>query len=148
MRSGDTPDASLPPEGEHLTLDALCTLTDTTLRNARYYIQIGLVPRPNGEKRGAYYTRVHAEALVKIRRWQAEGLSLARIGELLAAGASPGAPLPSRARAPGSVEVWSHLQVADGIELMVEPGRAGLAPGELRRLMADVMAAYQRLKGT
>lgn len=131
-----------------MSLEALCTLTDTTPRNARYYIQAGLVPRPLGEKRGAYYTREHAEALLKIRRWQAEGLSLARIGELLAAGASPGTPPPPKARMPGSVEVWSHLHVADGIELMVEPGRAGLTPEALRRLLADVMAAYRSQQGT
>ena len=30
------------------TLDELCTLTDLPRRTVRYYVQIGLVPRPAG----------------------------------------------------------------------------------------------------
>ena len=29
----------------------------------------------------------------------------------------------------GSVEVWSRLVVDDGVEVAIEPGRAGLGPG-------------------
>ena len=41
-------------------------------------------------------------------------MSLERIRELLAGGE---APVPPRPRAAGTVEVWSHLVVADGIEI-------------------------------
>jgi hypothetical protein len=36
----------------------------------------------------------------------------------------------------------SHLIVADGVELVIEPGRAGLKPEEVRSLFKRVLAAY------
>ena len=43
------------PETRH-TLDDLSALTELSLRTIRYYIQQGLMDRPIGEKRAAYYT--------------------------------------------------------------------------------------------
>ena len=68
------------------------------------------------------------------------GLSLERIRELLE-GADPAVP-PPRPRKAGSVEVMSHLIVADGVERVIEPGRAGLKPEEVRNLFKQVLAAY------
>jgi DNA-binding transcriptional MerR regulator len=124
----------------HHTLDQLCVLAELPRRTVRYYIQLGLVDRPIGETRAAYYTDVHLQQLLTIRKWTDAGLSLDRIGELLA-GAGPDVP-PPRPRKPGSVEVQSHLVVADGVEMVVEPGRAGLKPEQLRRFFKAVMAAY------
>ena len=111
-------------------------------RTVRYYIQLGLVARPVGETRAAYYTQEHLEQLLQVRQWTRAGLSLERIRELMS-GAPPQAP--ARPRGPGTVEVWSHLVVEDGVELTVEPGRAGLTPEQVRalfqgvtRLMADI----------
>jgi hypothetical protein len=44
------------------------------------------------------------------------------------------------------VEVWSHLLVAPGVELTVEPGQAGLAPEQVRDLFRAVMDVYQNIK--
>jgi hypothetical protein len=41
--------------------------------------------------------------------------------------------------------VWSHLVVADGVELTLEPGRAGLTPEEVRELMQQTLAAYRKI---
>ena len=126
------------------TIEELCGLTDTPRRTVRYYIQQGLLDRPEGERRGAWYTQRHLEQLLTIRRWQGEGLSLERIRELLREGDAGELPAP-RPR-PGTVEVWSRLLVADGVELQVEPGRAGLDPEQVRALFRAVQAAYARLK--
>jgi hypothetical protein len=78
-----------------------------------------------------------------VRKWQLAGLSLERIGELLKQpddGHSP--PTPRRA---GTVEVWSHLVVADGIELTLEPGRAGLTPEQVRAFFRAVSQAYAQI---
>lgn len=91
-------------------------------RTVRYYIQLSLVDRPIGETRAAYYTAHHLDQLLQIRKWTQAGVSLERIAELLN-GAPP--PVPARPRGPGTVEVWSHLVVADGIEVTLEPGRVG-----------------------
>jgi DNA-binding transcriptional MerR regulator len=121
-------------------LDTLCTLAGLPRRTVRYYIQLGLVDRPIGETRGAYYTDRHLQQLLTIKKWTDAGLSLERVRELLE-GADPSVP-PPRPRKPGSVEVMSHLIVADGVELVIEPGRAGLKPEEVRKLFKSVLERY------
>ena len=125
------------------TLDEIAALAELPRRTVRYYIQSGLVDRPEGIGKGAYYTPRHVEQLLLVRKWQLAGLSLERIGELLRD--EGGGPLPPAPRRPGTVEVWSHLVVADGLELMLEPGRAGLSPEQVRALMREVTLAYLRV---
>ena len=126
-----------------LSIDELSTLAGLTARTVRYYIQQGLVSRPEGAKRGAYYLQRHVEQLLLIRRWTEAGLSLDRIRELIA-----GAPQdpPRRAAPPGSVEVWSRMTLADGVELHLEPGRAGLSPEQVRALLRGITALYRQLR--
>src|SRR3954466_2720451 len=102
---------------ERLSLDELSSLAGVTPRTVRYYIAEGLIARPEGEKRGAYYLRRHLEQLLLVRRWTDAGLSLDRIRELIAG--APEDP-PPRAVPPGSVEVWSRVTVADGLEVHIE----------------------------
>ena len=126
------------------TLDELCALVELPTRTVRYYMQLGLVDRPIGANRGARYGSRHVDQLLSIRRWQAAGLSLERIRELLKA--PEGEHPPPRRRQPGTVEVWSHLVIADGVELHIEPTLAALAPEQLRTLFRDVMAAYEAIR--
>lgn len=123
------------------SLDELCTLTDLTKRTVRYYVQIGLVNRPEGETRAAKYSPQHLEQLLLVKKWTAAGVSLDRIRELLQGGS---APVPERGRVPGSIEVCSHLHVAQGVELVIEPTRAGLTPKQLRHFVRAVMSAYEQ----
>ncbi|NQW84081.1 MAG: MerR family transcriptional regulator [Alcaligenaceae bacterium] len=124
------------------SLDELCALTDLTKRTVRYYVQIGLVNRPEGETRAAKYSPQHLEQLLLVKKWTAAGVSLDRIRELLQGGS---APVPERGRVPGSIEVCSHLHVADGVELVIEPTRAGLTPEQLRHFVRAVMSAYEQI---
>ena len=110
----------------------------------RYYIQVGLLDRPLGETRAARYTGRHVEQLLQVRKWADAGVSLERIRELLH-GAPP--PVPPRPRGSGTVEVWSHLVVADGIEITLEPGRAGLTPEQARAFFKGVLALHQNITG-
>ncbi len=135
---------SIPSDPDRrFTLDELATLAGVPVRTVRYYIQIGLLARPVGEGRGARYLGLHLDALLRIRRLADAGVSLERIREVLSGG--PPA-VPPRPRGPGTVEVWSHLVVADGLELQVEPSRAGLSPEQVRELFAQVSRAYARLR--
>jgi DNA-binding transcriptional MerR regulator len=129
--------------GERLSIDQLATLTGLTARTVRYYIQQDLVSRPEGAKRGAYYGRRHVEQLLLIRRWTDAGLSLDRVRELIAG--SPEDP-PRRAAPPGSVEVWSRVTVADGLEVHLEPGRAGLTPEQVRAFIRGLAALYRQTR--
>ncbi|MCK9539514.1 MerR family transcriptional regulator [Dokdonella sp.] len=110
-------------------------------RTIRFYIQRGLLPAPEGAKRGAYYTEAHLADLLRIRQWQETGLSLDAIDGLLQARReAPIAPVR-----PGAVEVRSHLIVADGLELVVAPERARLSQADLRRLFRAVQQSYAEI---
>ena len=121
------------------TLNELCVLADLPVRTVRYYVQNGLVDKPQGETRAARYGARQLEQVLLIKKWTAAGVSLDRIRELLQ---GEEAPVPARVRKAGSVEVWSHLPVADGLEVAIEPGRAQLSPEQVRAFTRGVMALY------
>jgi DNA-binding transcriptional MerR regulator len=127
------------------SLSKLCELVSLPKRTVRYYIQIGLLEPPSGVSRGARYHRGHIERLLEIRKWQDAGLSLDRIRELLTNDSSDKPVPPLKPRQAGSVEVWSHIHIDDGIELTLEPGRAGLTPEQVREFSIHVIELYQRI---
>ena len=58
-----------------------------------------------------------------------------------------GKPLPPpRIKKGGTVEVWSHLHISDGIELHIEPKRSGLSPDQVRALFREVIKQYKIIK--
>ena len=130
-------------EPKTFTLDEIAALAELPRRTVRYYIQSGLIDRPQGVGKGAYYTQRHVEQLLLVRKWQLAGLSLERIGELLRQ--QDAGPLPPTPRRPGTVEVWSHLVVADGVELTLEPGRAGLTPEQVRAFFRAVTQVFAQI---
>ena len=140
----DGPQAQQPVAGPKLSIDQVAALAGVTTRTVRYYLQEGLISRPEGAKRGAYYLQKHVEELLLLRRWADAGLSLDRIRELRAGAADE--PPPRAVRA-GSVEVWSRVTLADGLEVQIEPGRAGLTPEQVRAFVRDVTAAYRKVRG-
>ena len=117
-------------------IEELCGLTGVTRRTVRFYTQKGLLDPPEGERRGAYYTRRHLEQLLLIRKWQAAGVSLERIGQLLQGEWVELPPAPE----PGTVEVWSRVTLRPGLEVHLEPGRLGLTPEETRELIQRLVA--------
>ena len=133
-----------------LNFEELCTTVEMPSRKVRYYIQMGLVDRPDGLNKGAKYTARHINQLLSIKKWQAAGLSLEQIQELLHGDVSEllAKKQTLKQQASGSIEVWSRLLVAPGIELSIEAGTAGLSPEEMRNLFRAVMAAYQEIKNT
>ncbi len=124
-----------------LTLEQLAAAADVPLRTARFYIQKGLLARPHGSTRSAWYDAGHLETLLRIRKWSEAGLSLARIAELLANG---DITTPAR-RAPGAIEVRTHVYLADGLELVITPDQARLSPEQLRALIRAVLEAHANL---
>lgn len=118
-------------------IEELCTLTGVARRTVRFYTQKGLLDPPEGERRGARYTHRHLEQLLLIRKWQAAGVSLERIGRLLRGeeGGLPSAPEP------GTVEVWSRVILRPGLEVHLEPGRLRLTPEQAGALLQRLTAA-------
>jgi DNA-binding transcriptional MerR regulator len=142
--TNSSPSETAEIDDKKFSLDELCTLSDTTKRNVRYYMQIGLVDPSIGATKAAHYVRRHLDQLLTIRKLSDAGVSLDRIREVLS-GEVP--PVPPRQRQPGSVEVRSHLFIAEGVELEISPEQAGLSPEQVRTLVRAVMKAYQELKG-
>ena len=132
-----------PPAAPTYSLDDLASAAGLPRRTVRYYIQLGLLDKAEGETRAARYGATHLEQLIAIRRWSQDGLSLDRIKELLDRKDSEPAPA---SRPPGTVEVWSHLVVTDGLEVMLEAGRAGLSPDEARAFFRAVRTAYAEIR--
>ena len=128
--------------GQTYTLAELCDLSGLSIRTARYYIQIGVVDKPEGETRAARYGAKHLEQLLLVQKWVAAGVSLDRIRDQLQGAFE----LPRTARRPGSLEVKSHLLLDEGVELVIEPGTSGMSPLEVRAFAKGVMALYAEMK--
>ena len=126
--------------------DELATLAGIPRRTLRYYIQLGLIDPPVGQTRAAYYTWAHLHRLLEIRRLTEQGFSLERVQELLAQGDEP-PPAAATPRA-GSISVQSHVYLAPGVELVIDPGHAGLTPEQLRRFARETLAVYARIART
>jgi len=125
------------------TLDALCTLTDLSKRTVRYYMQLELVERPVGETRAAHYTGRHLDQLLRVKQLSDAGVSLERIREVMAGGESP---VPEQAAQPGAIRVRSHVFIAPGVELQIDPQEAGLSPEQLRAFVRSVMSEWEKQK--
>ena len=94
-----------------------------------------------GETRAARYGRRHLEQLLQIRQLTESGVSLERIRDVLG-GAAP--PVPPRTRAPGSVQVRSHVLLAPGVELQIDPEEAGMPAERLHDFVRAVMNQWSQ----
>jgi DNA-binding transcriptional MerR regulator len=122
--------------------DELAIAAGLPRRTIRYYIQLGLVDRPTGETRAAHYGWRHLSQLLRIRELSEQGLSLEAIRTRLQSADQPAAaPAPP----PGTLQVKTHLTLAPGVELIVDPTVAGLSPDALRQLAREIVAACRRL---
>jgi DNA-binding transcriptional MerR regulator len=135
--------ATDPSTPTRYNIHDLATLASVPTRTVRFYIAEGLIDRPHGAKRGAWYEERHLQQLLLIRRWTDAGLSLERVRELQAG--SPEEAPPRRVK-PGTVEVWSRVTLADGVEVQLEPRRAGMTPEQVRAFIQEVKLAYRRVR--
>lgn len=51
------------PAPTRLTIDALADRCGVSIRSVRYWIQRGVIPRPHGQFRWAYYDDIHVKAI-------------------------------------------------------------------------------------
>lgn len=132
-----------PDTSQRFTLEDLCQLTDLPKRTVRYYMQIGLVDRPEGGTKGAYYLTRHLNQLVQVRRLVQAGVNLERIKEVLDGAQAPVAAKPP---SPGEVSVKSHVHITGGIELTIDPQAAGLDTQQIRKLIQNIVSMAQELR--
>jgi DNA-binding transcriptional MerR regulator len=89
MRRMDAPDP--------LDLTELADRAGVSIRTVRYYIQQGLLPKPEARGPGAHYKEEHLDRLLLIKRLQREHLPLAEIRRVLESTGGE-APAPRTAR--------------------------------------------------
>jgi DNA-binding transcriptional MerR regulator len=130
---------------QHYSIEDICRLLDISRRTVRYYIQEDLIAAPHGTKRGAWYDEGHLRQLKQIKEWQAAGYSLVRIKELMAAGATPVEGLLALQPKRGEVAVWKRIHISPGVELNINPERAGISADKARALYQDIGAIVDRL---
>jgi DNA-binding transcriptional MerR regulator len=123
------------------TLDQLSALTDLSLRTIRYYIQLGLVDRHEGDRKHARYTQRHLDQLLQVRAMADQGIPLERIKHQIH-GTTPPPPPP---KAAGDISVISKVYVAPGVELHLEPQAAGLSPEKLRLFVRTVLSNWKEI---
>ena len=127
-------------------IEELARLTGLTRRTIRYYIQIGLLPGPHGEKRGARYDASHLERLLKIRRLTAEHVPLEEIASELEGDFSKEEPTKLREKHVGQIEVRSHITLGDGIELVIDAKSAKLSAEDIRDIASEIVTLVKAKK--
>lgn len=126
------------------SLEQLSTLTDLPLRTIRYYIQLGLVDRHEGDRKHARYTQKHIDQVLQVRSLADQGTPLERIKQLIH-GISIPPPPPKSA---GDISVISKVFVAPGVELHLEPQTAGLTPEKLRKFVRTVLSNWEEINAS
>jgi DNA-binding transcriptional MerR regulator len=94
----------------------LARLGGVSRRTVRYYVQRGLIPEPTGTGRGNHYNQSHLDALIQVRRWQEEGVSLAEIQRRLRP-PDANAQVAAAPEPPWQGQSWLRVTVARGVEL-------------------------------
>jgi DNA-binding transcriptional MerR regulator len=130
-------------ETKTFNLETLSSLTGLPRRTIRYYIQIGLVDRPEGEGRGAYYAERHLGELLEIKNLTAQGLSLEAIRARIKG--EPVEKPPLGRPAFGTTTVKSHIQLGPGLELIVDPAEMRLGADAIRFLAREIINLVQKM---
>ena len=123
------------------TLEQISALTDLPLRTIRYYIQLGLVDRHEGDRKHARYTQKHLDQVLQVRAMADQGTSLERIKQLIHGITTP----PPPPKAAGDISVISKVFIAPGVELHLEPQAAGLSPEKLRLFVRSVLSTWEEI---
>ena len=125
-------------------LEQVSSLTDVPLRTIRYYIQLGLVDRHQGDRKHARYSQKHLDQIMQVRALADQGRPLERIKQLIHGVSSP--PLPPKSA--GDISVISKVFIADGVELHLEPQAAGLSPEKLRLFVRSVLSNWEEINAS
>ena len=123
------------------TLEQLSSLTDLPLRTIRYYIQLGLVDRHEGDRRHARYTQRHLDQVLQVRALADQGTPLERIKQLINGVTTP----PPAPKSAGDIAVISKVFIANGVELHLDPQSAGLSPEKLRKFVRTVLSNWEEI---
>ena len=128
---------------EQFNINQLSELTGFSVRSIRYYVQQGVLDKPEGIKRNAFYQRHHLEQLMLIKKGQDAGYSLDRINQMIR---HPETFKPTPEQKAGALSVKTHIQLAQGVELVISPEQADISAEQLRELAQQCIESIQNLK--
>lgn len=106
-------------------------------RRIRFYIQQGLIDRPNSRGRHARYSSRHLRQMRLLLDWQAENYSLTKMREL-ARERSPQQNLPLEA------EEAVMFAISDGVALYAVLKKTDLSLGQIRIIASKAKRAYEK----
>ena len=140
-----------------LDLTELADRAGVSIRTVRYYIQQGLLPKPEARGPGAHYTEEHLDRLLLVKRLQREHLPLAEIRRVLESSAGempaprtardyirsvigePAAPLfaaqADELPAPTTRSQWERVTLAPDIELHIRRPLSRVVNRQVERLI-------------
>jgi DNA-binding transcriptional MerR regulator len=109
-------------ESSEMSIGELADSAGLSRRAIRFYVQQGLLPTPLGRGRGRHYDGSHLDALRRIAELQSAGHSLEAIRQIQRGGPVPAPPAADNRRSRPtrpvlSAELWTRLQLAEGLEL-------------------------------
>jgi len=126
------------------TLNELSALTDLNARTIRFYIQQGVVDKPNGLNKGAWYSEEHLQQLLTVKKYKEAGVSLERIAQIIHEEQGDG-EVDYRTR-PGQIEVLSRIHLMEGVELSINPERSGLRQQDIRTLAKVILETIKTIR--
>lgn len=131
-----------------LSIADLADAAGLSRRAVRFYVQQGLLPPPHGRGRGSHYDGAHLDRLKRILELQQSGHSLDGIRRILEghAVAQPAAPPRRPARASLSAELWTRLNLMEGVELHFDTARHNPEVEKLLALRDRVREVFAREK--
>ena len=109
----------------YYNIETLAQMTGLTRRSIRYYVQRELIPKPEGGGRGHYYTDEHLRRIEIIKKWQAQGVPLEKMKELLAQGKTEYVVRESAAEyhaLRSSTTQWTRVSIGPDVELSFRRG--------------------------
>jgi DNA-binding transcriptional MerR regulator len=135
-------------ESAGMSIGELADAAGLSRRAIRFYVQQGLLPAPLGRGRGRHYDGSHLDALRRIAELQSAGHSLGAIRQIQRRGAVPAPPAQDsrRSRAPRpvlSAELWTRLQLAEGLELHFDATKFNPDVRQLLAAREAVRATFQ-----
>ena len=109
-------------------------------KTIRYYIAQGLLDRPKGTSRSAYYTREHLACLQKIKNMRQWGVPLdfIRVGFGV-----PDAETSIDTKAAASASKLNHFPLDEGVGLIIDPAKANLNKRQTKKLRHAMQKTYR-----
>jgi DNA-binding transcriptional MerR regulator len=111
---------------DSMTIGELAQKAGLSRRAVRFYVQQKLLPPPSGSGRGSQYDQSHLERLRQVAEFQTAGYSLAAIRKIVDGETTPSPP-PRQARRISrpvlSADLWTRVQLAEGVELHFDASR-------------------------